>query len=447
MNAQPKSSSRSSKTAALRLRLRNTVSKSSKDFNQHAVIARALTIQTQNELHSSSPLDSSAYLSEAPYQVLDFFCGCGGMSSGFAALGNLFPSFEVIGGCDINPDAGASFEANHKAPCLIRDITRLKTDPRSIASLLSEYPRYDSNRPLVLIGCAPCQGFTSHRKKNWAAEDNRNKLVGAFANLATSLKPACIVMENVPEFLSHKYWKFYESFKKQLEDAGYVVKASIYNTAAFGVPQERFRALVLAMRKDFVLPHDLLERENFVTVRQAIGELPAVSPGKAHPGDVLHRCARHLESTLSTIKAVPKNGGSRPAGVGPKCLDKVKGYYDVYGRLFWDRPAITITQYARNPASGRYTHPEQNRGLTIREAALLQSFPPEYSFLGGFDAIFKQVGEAVPPKFSCAIAAHVLTELSLGETGVKRDFQYRTVTKPVNNSYSSVIAGIKTKKK
>jgi DNA (cytosine-5)-methyltransferase 1 len=129
-------------------------------------------------------------------------------------------------------------------------------------------------------------------------------------------------------------------------------------------------------------------------------------------------------------------------------LDRVKGFSDVYGRLNWDKPSITITHYARNPASGRYVHPEQDRGLTIREAALLQSFPSNIEFVGSFDSIFKQIGEAVPPMFACAIAAHVLVELisqppseEMLNTGI------HSLEEPVSSSYSSVIAGIKLNRK
>jgi DNA (cytosine-5)-methyltransferase 1 len=373
----------------------------------------------------------------APYQVLDLFCGCGGMSAGFAAVGRVRPSFRIIGGCDINRDAAASFEANYGVPCLLQDLRDLRTDR---TALLSKFPGYDATRPLILIGCAPCQGFTSHRKKHWRRDDERNGLVEIFAALAAILQPECVVMENVPELLSYKYWDHFEVTRDILHKAGYQVQASIYNAASFGVPQERFRALVIAMRKPFALPGNLLTPDRFLTVRNAIGDLPPVPPGEYHPTDPLHRCARHRRETLRTIRSVPRDGGSRPAGVGPKCLDQVKGFYDVYGRLRWNSPAITITHYARNPASGRYTHPEQDRGLTMREAAALQSFPVGYSFAGTFDSIFRQIGEAVPPKFSCAIAAHLLTELLSVGNGRST---VQPITAPISNSYSSVIAGIK----
>ena len=253
-------------------------------------------------------------------------------------------------------------------------------------------------------------------------------------------------MENVPEFLSKRYWSYFSAAKRSYEKNGYVVKGSIYNAASFGVPQERFRSIIIGMKKEFVLPVGYLHPADYRTVRDAIEYLPAVSAGVAAKNDPMHKSASHKQSTIDVIKQVPHNGGNRPSGVGPACLDKVNGFTDVYGRLYWDKPSITITHYARNPASGRYTHPEQDRGLTAREAALLQSFPVGFVFTGKSDDIYRQIGEAVPPMLSSAIAVNVLIELlSICPTQEEIDFAPKAITEPVSSSYSSVIAGIKTR--
>lgn len=383
--------------------------------------------------------------SDFAYQVIDFFCGCGGMSLGFAALSRVVPLVEIVGGCDINSDALATFQKNFAAPGIKMDVRDLVNDNGALSEFLGMMPRYDKKRPTIVIGCAPCQGFTSHRKRHWYKDDHRNTLIGAFASIAVNLKPECIVMENVPEMLSKKYWSHFEEAQAIFDEAGYIVSQTIYNAASFGVPQERFRALVVAMRKPFLLPRPQIEDPSkYKTVRDAIGKLPSVSPGQVHPKDSLHRAAGHKETTLETIRAVPKNGGSRPTGVGPKCLDRVRGFSDVYGRLAWDRPAITVTHYARNPASGRYVHPIQDRGLTMREAALLQSFPKGFEFSGTFDSVFKQIGEAVPPLFSAAVAATCISELLSKSPSPNELAQSVTpVTEPVSSSFSSVIAGLK----
>jgi len=380
-----------------------------------------------------------------PFQVLDFFCGCGGMSLGFAALSMIFPLFEMVGGCDIEDDALETYEHNFGTPGVNMDIRKMVDNDVALADFLGKLPRFISKRRTIVIGCAPCQGFTSHRKRHWRTEDHRNTLIGAFASVAVKLNPECIIMENVPEMLSRKYWIHFQDARAIFEDAGYQVSQAIYNTASFGVPQDRFRALVIAMKKAFLLPEpQILISSRYKTVRSAIGKLPHVAPGKPNPQDPLHRSALHRDSTLQTIRAIPKDGGSRPAGVGPRCLDRVRGFYDVYGRLAWDRPAITITHYARNPASGRYVHPEQDRGLTAREAALIQSFPKGFAFCGGFDSVFKQIGEAVPPLFAAAVASNCAIELLSREPTLEEARRaVQPVTSPVSSSFSSVIAGLK----
>jgi len=381
-------------------------------------------------------------------QVIDLFCGAGGTSLGFAALNDIFPIFNMLGGCDINAISAASYSHNYSTPLLNEDIVKLAYEDGKLDEFL-ERIGYNKELPCILIGCAPCQGFSSHRKKHWNKEDDaRNSLIIAFSKIVEYILPDAIIMENVPEFLSERYWKYFSCAKENFERVGYIVKQNIYNAAAFGVPQERFRSVIIGMKKDFLLPEEILQKENFRTVRDAIGDLPKVAAGVADPNDPMHKSAAHKASTIDVIKSVPHNGGSRPEGVGPVCLDRIKGFSDVYGRLYWDRPSITITHYARNPASGRYSHPEQDRGLTAREAALLQSFPNGFEFMGKFDDIYRQIGEAVPPFLSAAIATNVLIELISKEpTEKERKASSESIAKPVNSSYSSVIAGIKMKER
>ena len=372
-------------------------------------------------------------------QVIDMFCGCGGMSLGFAAMAQATGAFRLIGGVDINEVSLRTYEHNYGIPAQKIDVRELANSNQTLNKFLASLPEYDRKLPTILIGCAPCQGFTAHRKKNWDEPDIRNGLVEAFADVAASMQPACVIMENVPELLSGRYWKHFEYLRDRLIEAGYTVKQAIHSAAEHGAPQERFRALIIAMKIDFSMPEPRLKPSDFRTVRHAISDLPPVSAGKQAACDPMQKSAAHRQSTIEVIKAVPKNGGSRPPGVGPKCLQDFKGFADVYGRLAWDRPAITITHYARNPASGRFVHPEQNRGLTMREAARLQSFPDGFEFKGGFDDVFRQIGEAVPPMLSLSVAASTLAALK-GETTLGLE---TLVTEPVNDSFAGVIAGIK----
>lgn len=385
---------------------------------------------------------------ENPIQLIDLFSGAGGTSLGFAALNRVVPAFAMLGGCDINRASAQTYSQNYGTELLNDDIQKLASEEGRLDGFL-ERIHYDADKPTVLIGCAPCQGFSSHRKRHWNEEDDvRNSLIFSFAKIVEKVAPDVILMENVPEFLSKRYWKYFSAAKEHFESCGYIVKQNIYNAAAFGVPQERFRSIVIGMKKEFLLPVGYLPSSRYRTVRDAIGDLPPVAAGVADANDPMHKSAAHKKSTLEVIRQVPHDGGNRPAGVGPACLDRVSGFSDVYGRLFWDKPSITITHYARNPASGRYIHPEQDRGLTAREAAILQSFPRGFQFTGSTDDIYRQIGEAVPPLLSAAVATDILIELiSVPPTKEELADTPDSVNEPVSSSYSSVIAGIKTRKK
>jgi len=373
---------------------------------------RRLTWMAQDALQRWTP-NAAFCPNNSNHQLIDFFCGSGGMSLGFAALASVVPFAKLLGGCDIDEDALATYSSNFGVPAIRHDVKRLAERDEDFRDFVDRLDDYDPNKPTIVIGCAPCQGFSPHRKKTWQSQiaDARNELVGAFASVAVRFSPDCIVMENVPDLLSERYRVDFLAAQTAFENAGYTVKSAVLNAAGFGVPQQRLRAVIIAMRSDFNLPEPFLTSDGYTTVRQAISDLPPVAAGETCSMDDYHRSAKHKAETIATIRAVPHNGGSRPRGVGPKCLDRVKGFSDVYGRLHWDKPAITVTRYSRNPASGRYVHPEQDRGLTIREAALLQSYPSSFRFSGSFESVFRQIGEAVPPKFACAIAASVFVDL------------------------------------
>lgn len=378
-----------------------------------------------------------------PIDVIDMFSGCGGMSAGFHGVNGAVRAYRLAAAVDIDAVANRTYEANYEMRPKAFDIAKIARGRR----LLEEIRKTRRPKaPLVLIGCAPCQGFSSHRNKA-GIKDARNSLFGEFARIAARLRPSAVVVENVPELLTDRFWPFLTEARSRLQRNGYYVHLAVHNMAEFGLPQERFRALMIAMPKPFRAPYGFLKRGNFRTVRHAIFNLPGVKAGEEHPGDAMHYSAGHNRSTIETIRAVPKNGGSRPAHVGPECLRRAAKkngravYEDVYGRLFWDRPAITVTAYARNPASGRYVHPQQDRGLTVREAALLQGFPRDFWFAGSLDQRFRQIGNAVPPAFSVFLAAHLLGEL-LSERIPEAAFD-PGITEPIGPSFSRLIPALK----
>lgn len=428
-------------TRALSLSLDHTIW----GHHDYRNIRNELISQAQKALEGFSPTNN-ANSKENPIQVIDFFCGAGGTSLGFAALNTVIPAFDMLGGCDLNTVSATTYSHNFGTETINEDITKFAANEEALEAMLRKIG-YDASKPTIIIGCAPCQGFSSHRKKHWdEEEDVRNSLIMSFVKIVSKLRPDVVLMENVPEFLSKRYWRYFSAAKKRYQADGYIVKGTIYNAASFGVPQERFRSIIIAMKKDFALPPCFVDPSQYKTVRDAIGMLPVVPAGVAAKGDPMHKSASHKKSTIDVIRQVPHDGGNRPVGVGPACLERVNGFSDVYGRLFWDKPAITITHYARNPASGRYTHPEQDRGLTAREAALLQSFPVGFEFTGKSDDIYRQIGEAVPPMLSTAIATSILIELiSIQPSKQQLKESPLSVDKPVSNSYSSVIAGIKNK--
>ena len=248
--------------------------------------------------------------------VIDMFCGCGGMSVGFRSVNGAVPSYRLVGAVDIDDVATRTYELNLGIKPHATSVADLARRPALLRSTIAEM-RADDQRPLVLIGCAPCQGFSSHRNDDGAG-DTRNSLFVDFARIAVKLRPEVVIIENVPEILTDRYWPLVAHARSLLEEAGYFVNLGVYNMAEFGVPQERFRTLMLAMRRPFIPPIGFLDRSAFRTVRGAIGSLPPIAAGERHPADPMHYTAGHRESTIATIRAVPKDGGSRPDHVGDR---------------------------------------------------------------------------------------------------------------------------------
>jgi DNA (cytosine-5)-methyltransferase 1 len=377
-------------------------------------------------------------------QVVDFFSGCGGMSYGFATAQPDGVSYRVKGALDIDVHANATYERMVGVKPIPADI-RKYLEPGGVDALVEAWG-INREMPLVVIGCAPCQGFSSHRKKD-PRKDVRNTLIGAFADIAAALRPDVVIMENVPELFDRRHWPHFKYWRDRLQAEGYAVRAQIRNFAEFGVPQERFRVLAIAVmgHPDFPMPPVLRDAPAFATVRDAIGTLPPVDAGGQDRDDPMHQASNHRKQTVELIKQVPLDGGSRrdlPDGVGLACHDQVDGFRDVYGRLSWDEPSVSITARCRTPSCGRYVHPEQNRGLTVREAALLQGFPQEFVFEGPFDDKFKQIGNAVSPMVSRMLAEHLAPVLKEEAGQLKRDGS-RDIEKPMTKSFSSRIAALK----
>jgi DNA (cytosine-5)-methyltransferase 1 len=378
--------------------------------------------------------------------VVDFFSGCGGTSYGFASARSSRVRFQIRGALDIDRHANATYERMLGVRPHALDI-REAARPRTLRRLVGAWG-LATNQPLVVIGCSPCQGFSSHRKKD-PRSDARNSLLRPFAEIVVQLGPSVVVMENVPEMLREEHWPHFARWKERLEAEGYTVRAQIHNLASFGVPQERYRVLVVASRDwpRFRMPQPRLQPEEFVTVREAIGGLRPLASGGCDPLDPMHQTSRHRPETIARLKLIPHDGGSRralPRSSTPACLRRVDGFRDVYGRLAWDLPAVAITARCRTPSCGRFAHPEQDRGLTVREAALLQGFPADYWFEGPFDDRFKQIGNAVSPVFARVVAEHLAKEWFAGRRRPATDRDLHSdIRGPFRKSFSSSIASLK----
>ena len=277
----------------------------------------------------------------------------------------------------------------------------------------------------VLVGCPPCQGFsrlrlTLSRKYDGIGEDPRNKLLLVYLHAVEALRPRAVVFENVPWVEKSGYFRLLVDGLRKL---GYCVRWAILDAADYGVPQHRKRLILVGLMRqeplNFPPPpthgrpgsREVREglREPWRTVRQAISDLPPLKPGEEHPAIPNHVAKRLPPHWLELIKHIPKDGGSRH-DVPPELLLPAHrrlgrgGFNDVFGRLWWDRPSVTVTTGCGNPSKGRYVHPEQDRGLSLRECARLQGFPDDFIFLGPPSSVARQIGEALPPPLAEAVA-------------------------------------------
>lgn len=352
----------------------------------------------------------------------DLFSGCGGMSLGFEQAG-----FESVGAVDQNENAAETYSSNIGTEPIVDDITEYTAD-----DLLNEFDigRGDLD---VLISCAPCQGFSQHRNKHDIEHDERNTLVSFSAELAVEMEPEFFVMENVPELIQgskEKYWnRTYEILKQE----NYLVKYDVLNAADYGVPQRRRRAIIIARKEGRKVELPSPTTDEHRTVRDTIGDLPPVEAGETHPSDPMHRAPNHTQRIVEMLDLIPDDGGSwmdiPEEHQEEYWLDSMKkraengdlgSFCDTYGRMHWDRPAGTITRKSSTPSCGRYVHPEQNRNITVREAARLQSFPDDWEFEGPFISWYEQNGNAVPPKLANAIAEQVKNLIPIKEKGARQ---------------------------
>ncbi|MCY3624573.1 MAG: DNA cytosine methyltransferase [Candidatus Dadabacteria bacterium] len=337
-------------------------------------------------------------------KAFDVFCSIGGLSYGLQKSG-----ITVVAGLDIDATCRYAYEENCQAEFVHSDI-------RSVSYAdISSY--FDGAKYRILVGCAPCQPFSTHtskhRKNN---EDFRWNLINEFLRLVTEGMPEVVSMENVPALKSKEV---YRKFKSTLRRHGYRIADGIIPCAHFGVPQSRRRLVLLAsLLEDICLPGKRVEDP--ITVRRAIGHLENLAHGEASPTDPMHVCRSLSPINFRRIQASVPGGSWRdwPRELLPACYRKSSGgtYLNVYGRMSWDKPAPTLTTQFHGYGTGRFGHPEQDRALSLREGAILQTFPEDYKFcpLGEkptFSVIGKHIGNAVPPLLATAIGSSIINHL------------------------------------
>lgn len=337
--------------------------------------------------------------------ALDLFCGVGGMTRGLIDAG-----INVIAGIDSDESCRYAYETNNNSRFIHKDIKLVTAD--EIRGL------YPSDHVKVLVGCAPCQPFSTHTQKiKERQQDEKWSLLQHFGRLINELQPEIISMENVVRIMSQDV---FSEFLNSLEGYHEPFYKSI-PCVKYGVPQIRRRLVLLASRLGKInLIEPTHEPENYVKVKDTLNNLEALEEGDKSHSDLLHRTLGLNEVNLRRIRA------SKPGGtwldwdedLRAECHRKAEGqsYKSVYARMSWDEPAPTVTTQFYNFGTGRFGHPEQDRGLSLREGALLQTFPPDYDFIDpeveiSFRRLGTHIGNAVPVRLAQAVGKSIIAHL------------------------------------
>lgn len=339
-------------------------------------------------------------------EVVDLFCGVGALSHGLKLAG-----CDIIAGYDVDRRCKFAFEENNGGQFYTRDVSKL------LASEIAAH--FSGSAPSVLAGCAPCQPFSTYKQRY--AEDPQWGLVNKFAELAAEVKPDYLTMENVPTLLKYKEGAVFKSFCDTLENAGYSVQHMIAQCERFGVPQKRRRLVVLAARNR-KMPSLPKGSNGYRSVREAIGGLQPIAAGETSKGDPLHTASALSEINLRRIRHSKPGGTWRdwPVALRAECHKRPSGqtYPGVYARMDWDKPAPTMTTQCYGYGNGRFGHPDQDRAISLREAAILQSFPAEYRFLPpdekvSMKEVGRWIGNAVPVGLATAIGQHIINDIGV----------------------------------
>ena len=329
----------------------------------------------------------------------DFFCGGGGLTRGLLDAG-----IQVVAGLDQDEGCRRTYEFNNPGVEFVRG------DIRAVQG--GQMVTVGNTDDLLFAACAPCQPFS---KQGRGPERRRDAaLLCEFARLVGEVLPGYVLVENVAGITKVPGFSAYRRFLRVLRSNGYQWTAARLNAKHYGVPQNRWRLVVLAARKHAAsLPAPTHGRQvrPIRTVREAIAHFPAIRAGESHPDVANHTAAALSELNARRLRATAPDGGDRrswPNLLRLDCHQRVdSGYTDVYGRMYWNRPAPTLTSRCDSLSNGRYGHPEQDRAISLREAAALQTFGDRYVFYGTKREIASQIGNAVPVRLAWCVGKHL----------------------------------------
>lgn len=347
--------------------------------------------------------------------AVDLFCGIGGLTHGLTLAG-----IPVVAGFDIDESCRFSYEENNNAEFICKDIAQVnKFD-------LESY--YHENAVRILVGCAPCQPFSrySGRYRKNGNTDEKWALLYSFESLIKDCKPEIVSMENVPGLMQEQV---FNDFRNSLLSLGYSIDVNVIDCASYGVPQSRKRLVLLASRLGNIsLIPPTYDKKSYLTVRDSIGNLPPIQDGETYVTDLLHSASKLSTINKKRIMQSKQGGTWRDWDENLKliCHKKESGlsYASVYGRMEWDKPSPTITTQFFGYGNGRFGHPEQDRAISLREGAILQSFPPDYIFYDPSNTtsrreIAAHIGNAVPVMLGQAIGISIKKHLEEVENGQK----------------------------
>ncbi|WP_256220571.1 DNA cytosine methyltransferase [Pseudomonas sp. P1.8] len=336
--------------------------------------------------------------------AVDLFCGVGGLTHGLVRGG-----IQVAAGVDLDPNSRFPFEENNAAQFIERDVSLLQA---------SEIRPYLSQSDFSLLaGCAPCQPFSTYSRSGRNSQyETQWPLALAFGSLVNKLKPDLVAMENVPQLADHNV---FQDFVKSLK--GYHTWWAVVDCSLYGIPQTRKRLVLLASRLGSVGLKLEPTHSKAVTVRDTIAGLPSIRAGEKDSSDAMHYASSLSELNLRRIEASTPGGTWRdwPEELQAACHKKATGatYPSVYGRMEWDKPGPTITTQCFGFGNGRFGHPEQSRAISLREAAMLQTFPANYKFVPSgtpirFNKMGRLIGNAVPVRLGEVIAQALISHVN-----------------------------------